>query len=59
MKKGDRVRILPLDGITGTVQRLPDERHVTVRADCASQDVRWRLDQVTLVEEGPAELPGS
>jgi hypothetical protein len=47
MNEGDRVRIRPLDGIGGTVIRLPDEDHVTVLADCATQPVRWRRDEVT------------
>ena len=51
MNKGDRVRILPLDGIKGTVTRLPDEHHVTVLADCALQPVRWRRDQVEPAED--------
>lgn len=50
MNVNDRVKILPLDGIKGTVTRLPDDDHVTVLADCATQPVRWRRDQVELVE---------
>lgn len=51
MKPDDRVEILPLDGIKGTVVRLPDEHSVTVLADCVTQPVRWGRDQVRLVEK--------
>lgn len=50
MTEGDRVVILPLDGIKGTVIRLPDDDSVVVLADCASQPVRWLRDQVRPAE---------
>jgi hypothetical protein len=48
---GSRVMIKPLDGIMGTVTRLPDGDHVTVLADGSGQPVRWRRNEVTEVDE--------
>jgi preprotein translocase subunit YajC len=51
LHSGSRVLLKALDGIRGTVVRLPDEDHVTVLADGSGQPVRWRRDEVIELDE--------
>lgn len=44
--------IKPLDGIKGTVTRLPDADHVTVLADGSGQPVRWHREDVIELNDG-------
>jgi hypothetical protein len=46
LHSGSRVLLKLLDGIKGTVTRLPDAEHATVLADGSGQSVRWRRDEV-------------
>jgi hypothetical protein len=41
IENGDRVTLLKLDGIGGTVTRVRDDGRVAVLADCAAQSVVW------------------
>jgi hypothetical protein len=52
LHEGSRVLLKLLDGIRGTVTRLPDAEHVTVLADGSGQPVRWRRDEVIELDEG-------
>jgi hypothetical protein len=54
LHESSRVMLKLLDGIKGTVVRLPDAEHVTVLADGSGQPVRWRRSEVIeLNEEHP------
>ena len=52
IQAGDRVLVIPL-GVYGTVVRVREVGrtgpHVVVRADCATQDVAWKLSEVSKV----------
>jgi hypothetical protein len=52
LHENSRVMLKLLDGIKGTVTRLPDAEHVTVLADGSGQPVRWRRSEVTELDEG-------
>jgi hypothetical protein len=54
LHESSRVLLKLLDGITGTVTRLPDADHVTVLADGSSQPVRWHRSEVIELDEGPS-----
>jgi hypothetical protein len=54
LHEGSRVLLKLLDGITGTVTRLPDADHVTVLADGSAQPARWHRSEVIECDEGPA-----
>jgi hypothetical protein len=56
LHENSRVLLKLLDGIKGTVIRLPGADHVTVLADGSGQPVRWRRSEVIELDEG---LPGS
>jgi hypothetical protein len=51
LREGSRVLLKPLDGIKGTVIRLPDEDHVTVLADGSGQPARWHRSEVIELDE--------
>lgn len=52
LRKDDRVTLLKLDGIGGTVTRVRNDGRVVVRADCAAQDVVWERSDL-----GPPAAP--
>jgi hypothetical protein len=52
LHENSRVMLKPLDGIKGTVTRLPDAEHVTVLADGSGQPVRWCRSEVIELDEG-------
>jgi hypothetical protein len=52
VKTGDRVTLLKLDGIGGTVTNVRGDGRVAVLADCAAQPVVWERSEL-----GPPPAP--
>jgi hypothetical protein len=52
LRKDDRVTLLKLDGIGGTVTNIRGDGRVAVLADCATQPVVWERSEL-----GPPPRP--